>query len=184
MSPTQMGHIDTRTVYELVLANPWKRPRFFPPDPSRVYKPIDPSCYIPLTILTAEAFRDASGTAEMDGDMKYVLQSEKGNLTMKPVPFDASGEDKISLPDWIDASMRYVDVLGRYLLGGRDEEPGGRDAQKIARSWEAHFSLIRKQGDFTRRFELYRLYDIHVRRTWHETREKIRPDVWHDSLLE
>jgi hypothetical protein len=198
----------------LSAANQAKRRRHYPNEPSLAQRTADPDevmmprkvivCleggmqrYIPLTLLTTKACYEASYTAAMDKDMKHSLKLEDGNLRMTPASFDATGEDKISVTDWTDATTRYVMLLGRHLLAGSDTYPGGSDAQKIAAEWEGHFSLIKKRTNFLERFHTYRKYDIMVRRMWQsqlaspEQREAymgsacnqvISPNVWHDDL--
>lgn len=153
--------------------------------------------YIPLSLLTSQACRDASRTAAMDKEAKQSLSLEDGDLRMAPAAFDATGEDQISLQDWIDASARFVKALSRHLLAGSDTYIGGPDAQKLAREWEEHFRIIRDRHNFTQRFVWYRAYDIAVRRVWHgqlSSQERhdleltqvghiIRPDEWHEELF-
>ena len=184
----------------------------FPADPNVVYRAIDPNevilpgkviaCleggmqrYIPLTLLTSKACRDASRTAAMDKDVRHTLKLEDGDLRMAPSAFDATGEEEISVTEWIDTSARYVKLLGRYLLAGNDAYVGGPDAQRIAAEWGEHFRLIRERPTFTEQFKYHRRYDICVRRTWQSqltSKERweagiapnqvIRPDMWHNDL--
>jgi len=147
-----------------------------------------------LTLLTMKACRDVICTAAMDKDARHSIKLEDGNLKMTPTSFDATGEDKITVTDWVDAAERYVGLLGRHLLAGNDKYPGGPDAQKVAAEWEGHFRLIRKRPNFLQRFDSYRTYDIMVRRICQnqlmslEKREDlegdqdISPNTWHADL--
>ncbi|KIL54647.1 hypothetical protein M378DRAFT_18694 [Amanita muscaria Koide BX008] len=188
-----------------------KRPRHFPTDAQAPFRSYDPNeivlpqkviaCmeggmlkYIPLTLLTNKACRDATRMAAMDKDLKHTLRLEDGNLRMTPASFDSMGEDAISLADWIDASARYVKLMSRHLLAGSDAYPGGPDSQRIAGEWDAHFRIIRERANFSECFHIYRVYDIWVRRIWQNqlTSQDRRdsapvdfvlwPNTWHDDL--
>ncbi|KAM6504424.1 hypothetical protein JOM56_001367 [Amanita muscaria] len=188
-----------------------KRPRHFPTDDHAPFKSYDPNeivlprkviaCmeggmlkYVPLTLLTNKACRDATRTAAMDKDLKHTLRLEDGNLRMTPASFDSTGEDSISLADWIDASARFVKLLNRHLLVGNDAYLGGPDGRRIAGEWDTHFRIIRERANFSERFHIYRIYDIWVRRIWQnqltsqDRRDSapadfiLRPNTWHDDL--
>ena len=143
----------------VTITNPTKRRRHFPTNPNIQYNAIDPNevilprkviaCleggmqnYIPLSILTSKACRDASRTAAMDKELKHTLKLEDGGLRMSPAAFDSSSEHTMSVTDWIDASTRYVKLLARYLIAGNDTYTGGPDAQCIAAEWAEHFRMI------------------------------------------
>lgn len=191
-------------VYETGLgpsARPLKRTRHYLPREDRVYEAIDPTTtvvpmkiilaleqgmpqFIPLSLLTARACRDALRTSSLDRSAKHALQLEGNAITVKAATFDASKESSLTPLDWLDASGRFVELIRRHLTVGDNTEPGGPDAQAMATMWDTHFRRIQRRPNFSERFEVYLEYDIQVRHAYIHRPNTFLPSMWHEPLYQ
>jgi hypothetical protein len=178
-----------------------KRIRHYLPQDDRVYAAIDPTAtivpmkiilaleagmpqFIPLSLLTAKACRDALRTASLDRSAKHALQLEGNAITVKAAAFDASKESSLTALEWLDASSRFVELIRRHLTVGDNAEPGGPDAEAMAAMWDSHFRHIQNRPNFAERFELYLEYDIRVRYAYINRPNTFLPSMWHDPLYQ
>ncbi|KAF8340823.1 hypothetical protein F5887DRAFT_1076945 [Amanita rubescens] len=146
-----------------------KRVRHYLPREDQVYSAIDPSAtvvpmkiilaleagmpqFIPLSLLTAKACRDALRTSSLDRSAKHALQLEGNAITVKAAAFDASKESSLTPLDWLDASSRFVGLIRQHLTVGDNAEPGGPDAAAMAAMWDSHFRRIQNRPNFAERF--------------------------------
>lgn len=182
-------------------ARPYKRTRHYLPRDDQLYEAIDPMTtvvpmkiilaleqgmpqFIPLSLLTAKACRDAMRTSSLDRSAKHALQLEGNAITVKAATFDASKESSMTPLDWLDASGRFVELVRRHLTVGDNTEPGGPDAHAIATMWDTHFRRIQRRPNFSERFEVYLEYDIQVRYAYIHRPNTFLPSMWHDPLYQ
>ena len=204
MSVTLPNGPGSRVVYESGLgpgARPYKRTRHYLPRDDQLYEAIDPMTtvvpmkiilaleqgmpqFIPLSLLTAKACRDAMRTSSLDRSAKHALQLEGNAITVKAATFDTSKESSMTPLDWLDASGRFVELVRRHLTVGDNTEPGGPDAHAIATMWDTHFRRIQRRPNFSERFEVYLEYDIQVRYAYIHRPNTFLPSMWHDPLYQ
>jgi hypothetical protein len=191
-------------VYEAGLGpgtRPHKRARHYVPRDDQVYESIDPAAtivpmkiilameqgmpqFIPLSLLTARACREALRTSSLDRSAKHALQLEGNAITVKAATFDASKESSMSPLDWLDASARFVELVRRHLTVGDNTAPGGPDAHTLAAMWDTHFRRIQNRPNFADRFEVYLEYDIRVRYAYIHRPNTFSPSMWHEPLYQ
>ena len=120
--------------------------------------------HIPLTSLTNEACRTLS-LARSTNDTEFAFVGQ-GRFLAKGNSFDCSKEDQIDIYDWREATERLVQAIEKHLYATEDADPGGPDAELVARRWRLHFHNICTQGDFRLNWPMWRAYDIEVRRRY------------------
>ena len=140
--------------------------------------------FIPLSLLTAKACRDALRMASLDHSAKHALQLEGNAITVKAAAFDASKESSLTALDWLDTSSCFVELICRHLTVGDNAEPGGPDAEAMALMWDSHFRRIQNHPNFAERFELYLEYDMRVRYAYINRPNTFLPSMWHDPLYQ
>ena len=178
---------------------PAKRCRYYLPSANSPYETIDPNAitvpmkiihafeqgmpqYIPLSILTACACREAVCTDSLDRTSRQSLQLDYTGITVKATTFDTSKEGKLTPLEWLDALGHFVHLTWKHLHAGDDTDPGGPTARGLADLWAIHFHRIQIQSDFEGHFAIYLEYDMWVRQQFVANPNAFPPDVWHPEL--
>ncbi|KAB5590210.1 Reverse transcriptase (RNA-dependent DNA polymerase) domain-containing protein [Ceratobasidium theobromae] len=122
--------------------------------------------HIPLTMLTDRFCASYSHAPPRD-----LLQFDRSNRTLVPRASDLSdiGEDRLSVPEWIEAWKRLISLIESY-------QP------TLVQPWLRHYHIVFMDTNFSTLFHIWLAYDIQVRRRAID--EDLDPATFQSNIFE